>query len=132
MQIVNKILIGLVLLLTSFSIGRYTAPKSTSETKTIDRTHTVTQIVTVKAPDGTTKTITTIDQHETEKTDKLVSTTPTRPKNNLSVLASSDFSTRGLAPKYGASFTREFIGPITVGAFGLQSGIIGLSIGVNF
>jgi hypothetical protein len=33
---------------------------------------------------------------------------------------------------YGISVHREFIGPITLGAFGLTNGTVGLSIGVNF
>ena len=35
-------------------------------------------------------------------------------------------------PLYGISANKEFIGPITIGAFGLTNGTIGLSIGVNF
>jgi exopolysaccharide biosynthesis protein len=103
-------------------------------------THTQTTITTVKTPDGTVKTVEQINQVADEdtkvedtkqvKVDQTI--TSVKAKNNISALVSNDFSDGVLKPSYGVSFQRELIGPVTVGAFGLTSGVLGLSIGINF
>jgi len=140
---VNKYFIYAVILIVAFAFGRYSVKQNitqvtneTEKSKDTDKNvHTVIEIV--KLPDGTEKTIKTIDSN-TKTTEKSVtnsSTTSTPVKRstlNISALAANDFDKHGILPVYGVSFNKELFGPVTVGAFGLTNKTIGLSIGVNF
>lgn len=139
-----KILILLMSLLASFSIGRYTSrPADTSKKETTETDinkdssqdiHKITIIV--KDPDGKETTTITEDtesrEKETQKTvEKLVEESKSRRDLiNVSVLASTEFGK--VQPILGFSANKELIGPITVGAFGFVNGVVGLSVGVNF
>lgn len=94
-----------------------------------DKKHTVITRIIVKNPDGTEKTVETID--ETEKTKTKITTAP-KPTVNLSALVATDFSQSQLKPTYGVSITKEVLGNITVGAFVLDNKTAGVSIGYNF
>lgn len=152
MNLKTKVIISVIALLVSFAFGRY-SKDSTPAVKTVEHintdtkvdqnkdTHTKTTITTTKDDKGVTKTVTQIDTETISKTDKDIKSvtdiqqiiTPQKQsKVNISALGALDLS-RGLPlPTYGLSFNKEFIGPITVGAFGLMNGVIGISIGVNF
>ena len=95
----------------------------------------------MKQPNGAVQTTETIDTNiiahtNTEQIDKTMlqqTTTPAKTQTlNLSVLAAVNPVNRDFAPVYGASLTKEFIGPVTIGAFGLTNGTLGVSIGLNF
>jgi hypothetical protein len=142
---------GVVLIITAFALGRYsnTLKPSTSNIETNKvtdnkdenkQTHTVTTVVTTKEPDGSTKTTetddTTIsdkiqDKSQDTKVDQTVVTQPTSKKLNISALVSPGLES-GIRMAYGASISKEVLGPITVGAFGLTNGVLGLSIGLDF
>lgn len=138
-----KIIIGVVALLVAFAFGRYSAPKIpdshtvTDTTKEVQKnadTHKTTTIT--ETPDG--KKVTTITEDTITKSSSESDTkkdqTITAPKTsiiNISALAGLDTG-RGFTPTYGISANKELIGPITVGAFGLTNGTIGVSVGVNF
>lgn len=84
------------------------------------------------------KKTTTITENTTTDTKKVTDTQKdivvTAPKSsiiNISALAGLDTG-RGFVPTYGISASKELIGPITVGAFGLTNGTIGVSVGLNF
>lgn len=144
------ILLGSVVL--AFSIGRYSvrSPEvhdiksiQTDTKKDENRdTHRDTTITTIKTPDGTVKTVKTITEISDieTKTDtnqtRLSSHDSIPPKTgtiNISGLVGNDFSKSwSLTPIYGISVTKEFLGPVTLGGYGLTNGIIGLSIGLNF
>jgi VCBS repeat-containing protein len=146
----NEILAAGLLIVASFALGRFSisAVSATklvesdnkTEQKELDKdTHTKTETVTIKKPDGTTKTVTTIDttaevkidDKKTEVDNKVQTSTPVkRPTINVSALAVLDLRT-GL-PAYGASASKEILGPVTVGAFGLTNGVLGISIGLDF
>jgi len=144
----TKLIAGSSLLIVAFSLGRYSAPKiptvhTESDTK-IDQTTQIDKnthkVTTITEDCKTGKKVTTIteDTNTQARKDKdtniSVTQTITPPKTsliNISGLASLDTS-RGFTPVYGISASKEFIGPITLGAFGLTNGTIGLSIGVNF
>jgi hypothetical protein len=131
------------MILVSFAFGRYSAPtipNSTTKTETqkdVQKdtdTHKTTTVT--ETPDG--KKITTIIEDTTTKSNSQTDTkkdqTIQAPKTsviNISALAGLDTG-RGFVPTYGISASKELIGPITVGAFGLTNGTIGLSVGVNF
>ena len=150
---VNKYVVGcsIVALAGSFACGRYSvsAPavhtvidtKIDTRTKEADNTHTQTKIVEVKAKDGTETKTTIIDQVKNDEISKVqdqtqhVDQTVTPPKKgtiNVSALVGTRFLSPDGIPLYGASFTKEFIGPVTLGAWGLNNGTIGVSIGFNF
>lgn len=134
-----KVIISIVVVLVAFAFGRYSAPKVpdshtvTDTTKEVNKDTHKTTVVT-KTPDG--KEVTTIVEDTTTKSDSDTKKdqTITAPKTsliNISALAGLDTG-RGFVPTYGISASKELIGPVTVGAFGLTNGTIGLSIGVNF
>ena len=136
-----KSLIACMIVLTAFAAGRYTGPKpatTTSETEIKDdstiKTHTT--VVITKAPDGTVKTTETTDQTENKdvtqnKTTVAVAAIKTT-KTNISALTALVPENGSRIPRYGVSVSREIIGPVTAGIFGLSSGIVGVSIGINF
>jgi len=144
----NKVIISIVVIATTFAFGRYSvnqtpAVHTVEDVKTdkdIDKdkvTHTVTTVT--KKPDGTE--VTTIDkktESKSQEKDKITehldqTVTPSKQsKVNISVLGANDFSKSIPVPIYGVSFNKEFLGPITIGAFGLKNGVIGLSIGLDF
>lgn len=144
-----KVAAGLVVVVGSFAAGRYSNQKpevhtvinTEAETKKDSNKDTQTHqvSVSVKAPDGTIKTTTTTDTSTIAKTDTITDSTTHMvqtiipPKNdtlNISVLAGIDFSRQ--VPIYGASLTKQVLGPLTIGVFGLTNGIMGGSIGVQF
>lgn len=143
METKYKVIAGSAVVLVAFAFGRYSAPKipdSTSKsetTKEINKdtdTHKTTTVT--ETPDG--KKVTTITEDTEIKanstTDTKKSEVITAPKTsliNISALAGLDTS-RGFVPTYGISASKEFIGPITLGTFGLTNGVIGVSVGVNF
>jgi hypothetical protein len=138
-------------LVLAFVIGRYSvSQKPDTKTTEIKQTqtqtqeqkdiHIVTKTVTRKDPTGavTTTTVTTADTvvdktRDSVVEDKKVDETHSqaRSKINISALVAEDLHNPGL-PAYGVSFQKEFIGPVTIGAFGLTSGVVGVSIGLNF
>jgi hypothetical protein len=135
----NKI-IGIILaILLSFAVGRYsvTSNKTTDivvnkDKKVEEDTHTKTIIV--KEKDG--REVTTIEQDTSTKSD-----TTTKSENktvvasnsgklNVSLLGGYDFKQKEL--NYGLSISKQFIGPVTLGAFGMNNGIVGVSVGIDF
>ena len=147
-----------VILIGAFAGGRYSvsAPEIKTEIaeqkkeETITdkkedvKTHTETKIVEVKTPDGVDTKTTTVAEvkdvlEDTKRNDKVQDDTQIKqdiipPKTNtlnLSVLAATTTGQFG-TPIYGASVTKEIIGPITAGAFFLTNGTVGVSIGMSF
>lgn len=138
METKTKIFLGAILLLASFAIGRFTANSGvntdTKDSKVIDTdSHVTTTIVETKKPDGETQKTTVIKRDtDTIITDKKETQTETtkKPLMNVSVLAGLDYKTR--LPAYGATVSKEFIGPITLGVFGLTNGVVGITVGLDF
>lgn len=142
----------IISLLVAFSFGRYSVNqtpdvKTTENIKTNNKinenknNHTKTTVVTTKDKDGVEKTITTVDsvtndqlsQTDKSSTDIKQSVTPPKQsKANISLIAANDFAKGQILPSYGLSVSKEIIGPITIGAFGLNNGTIGVSIGLDF
>lgn len=134
---IGVFVIGLV---SGVIIDRKTTSKSAITTKTDtdivadDKDHKVTVIV--KKPNGEETTTITEDNHNDTKENInqntiAVITAPVKSKINISVLAGFDHLT-DLQPKYGLSVSKEVLGTVTVGAFGLTNGIVGVSVGINF
>lgn len=136
----SKIKIGIVLTLSalSFAFGRYsvkekvvTVTKEVIKEKEQDK-HRVTVIT--KKPSGEETTTITEDTKTQTDTKSLDITKEVdqgkKVMTNISALAGIDFNTKKEA--YGLSASREFLGPVTIGAYGMTNGIVGISIGVNF
>lgn len=144
----TKVIGAVIIVLVAFASGRYSVSTKpdvqTVEDKKIDvekeanlNDHKVTTITQDCVTGSKTTTITEDISFQTKKdvdSTTHVDQTVTQAKRsliNISALASLDTG-NGFKPAYGLSANKEFIGPITVGAFGLTNGVLGLSIGVNF
>jgi lipopolysaccharide export LptBFGC system permease protein LptF len=144
MTIRLTLLLGLLIAVLFFALGRYTITSKTitQDKKTDEIKDTNTQkhevITQVKKPDGSMTTITVIDTNrstqDNKQSDTLTKTVekPRQPITNISLIAGTTTHSFTSPPSYGISINREIAGPITVGAFGLVNGTIGISIGVNF
>jgi hypothetical protein len=143
----TKIIGAVVLLAIAFASGRYSVQSPTVKLKeslvAVTQTNTEKtdhkKVVIDKKPDGeVTTTITDDTATDTQKTSDVttkVSETITPSKVgtlNISALGALDFSSRLPVPTYGLSITKEVLGPVTVGAFGLMNGVAGVSVGISF
>lgn len=144
----TKIIIAAVVVMTTFALGRYSvnqtpAVHTVADSKTnkdINKdkdTHTVTTIT--KKPDGTiTETIDKTTETKSQEKDQIIShvdqtvTPPKQSKLNISVLGANDFNRGILIPTYGLSVSKEVLGPVTIGVFGLMNGVVGISVGLDF
>lgn len=142
-----KILIAMLALAASFAFGRYTVnstTKTTEDTKvdtTIDsdkNKHKETTTVTIELPSGEKRTTTTTTEdsntikHSAQEVTQHIDQTITKGDSYLNVSALAGLDVSKMRPVYGASVSKEMLGPITLGAFGMTNGLIGLSIGLNF
>lgn len=148
-----KIIIVVVALATSYAAGRWSAPekvkivtqtveveKKTND-KTVDKDQKVTVIVNTK-PNGekTETTITenktkddvkTTDTHTTTKSDDK-EVTKSQSRLNLSVLGGVDARGPQVSPVFGGHVSKEVLGPVSVGLWGLSNGSAGVSLGLTF
>ncbi len=141
-----KIALIIAGLLVAFAGGYYLAP-SKVETKVVeiekktdterDKHRETTTTETVK-PDGTKQVVTimvedtnTKRKTETKEDTKSVSAPAPRPRISLSALGGLPVS-YPFTPVFGAHVSKEILGPITIGAWGLSSMTFGISMGVNF
>lgn len=157
-----KVVIVVVALAGSFAAGRYLAPQKIKiETKTVEviktviqkekavqkDTHKETTITETTKPDGTkeTKTVvvednkikkdTTTVKHEdtTTNTDTKKEIVKTTSRLNISALAGVPISLQGLGSfTVGAHVSKDLIGPVSFGVWGLSSGTVGISAGLTF
>lgn len=137
-----KIELMILAILLAFALGRYTRnslvttnTRTQTDVQLSQETHKRVVSVTVKLPSGAVKTTTTTtqdtqtDKHTDSKTQetKVVSV----PKT-LTVSALAGIDTRSMLPTYGVSVSKNLIGPISVGVFGLTNGTLGVSLGLSF
>jgi FtsZ-interacting cell division protein ZipA len=146
-----KVIIAVIVLAVTFATGRWSASQKTTKTTEqvtqtdvkadVKDTHTKTTITETKQPTGVDTTVTVIDQVQDDKSTENDNTktqiqqtvTPTsKSKLNISVLGAEDFSKGFTEPTYGLSISKEVLGPLTVGAFGLMNGTVGISVGLDF
>lgn len=142
----TKVIIAVISLATAFAFGRYSNQAPTVKTEINKNTDTNTKTatdkkkVTVITKDRDGKETTVITEEDKTIVDKnkniseTISQTIIPPKRNIiniSALAGMD-TLNSFRPVYGISANKEFIGPITIGAYGLTNGVLGISIGLNF
>jgi len=141
-----KIICNLSALLVAFAFGYYMAPekiktieteKSVKNEEEKKNSSTVTERKEITRPDGT-KEVTEVTRTDTESNrksketlekEKLKEVTKSGRKISINVLAG--ITTKKL-PVYGVSASMSILGPISVGAFGLSNGIVGVSAGLIF
>lgn len=131
--------ITIVLVVAAYLAGYFLSPhKIKTETKTVEVEKIVTKVVKQKVrikenKDGSKETVIITDTKSDEKTDIDSKESNKEVTNgsrlNISVLAGSSFP---LNWTFGVSATRQVLGPITFGAWGLSNGTFGLSAGLNF
>ena len=140
MTLKTQSIILAVAVILSFGFGRYSnrtaaSTKIQSETDTQTKQDQVTdkRTVIVKEPGGKETTSITEETHvqTRENTDsQMKETVKASPQLQVSALAGLDLNAH--APTYGVAVSKQVLGPITVGAFGLTTGIVGVSIGMTF
>lgn len=129
----NKIVIAVVAVIAAFLSGYFLAPEKTKEVQNtvyVDRVVKVNEKKRiVEKPDGTKETVVVTVTEEANK-----------EQSTLSVVekpADKPWSAYGLIGydstlRYGAHVSKQFIGPLSLGAFGLTNGTFGLSVGMRF
>ena len=136
----SKYILFVIVIIVSYATGRYMSPeKIKTEVKTVEVEKVVTKVEhkTVKIKenkDGSKETIIVTDSRAGSTTnirsqDKTKELT-VRDKINVSLLAGNSLPIS--APIFGASVQKNFIGPITLGAWVLTNKTGGLSVGLNF
>lgn len=135
-----KIAASLIALALAFASGRYSV-NGTVENKKVstvvdtDKTDHKTVVIDKKPTGDIITTITddidTKTQEKQQVDDTKTNVAAKRSMVNVSALVANDF-VGSFKPTYGVSVSKEILGPITVGVFGLTNGTIGVSIGINF
>jgi hypothetical protein len=134
----NYFILAIVSLLLGIGVGYYLMPeKIKTEVRTVEvekkvevDMHKTTTIT--KKPDGTTQTVITDNtvarsSSENKQTDQVIEQVVRKSILNVSGLIGTSFPT----PVYGLSINKNFIGPITVGLWGLSNKTLGFSLGLN-
>lgn len=154
-------IIGAVILFASaFAAGRYTTPerieirketvtvevekKQTTKDQKIEQNKKKTEVE-ITRPDGTKikKTVTETDKkkdtqiEQTVEREKDTKETETKIVENprrltISVIGGPNFTDLKSPLAFGGHISRPFLGPITLGVWGLNSGVGGLSLGLQF
>lgn len=135
----SKYIAAVIVVVIAYAAGRYTAPeKIKTEIKTVEVEKVVTKVQHKKVvirenKDGSKETVIITDTKSDEKgksnTDIKNKEVTNKGSFNISVLAGSSVPINGVL---GVSATKNVLGPITVGAWGLTNGTAGLSVGLNF
>jgi hypothetical protein len=132
-------LLGVFLIaILSFALGRRSTTSTTIDTQVQTHEDIQTQdhkkTVITEQPNGVKTTVIT-DDIKSDTTETQVAQThevlnAKKPVINVSALVGTDYTS--LKPLYGVSMSKEFLGPITLGVYGMTNHVIGLSIGINF
>jgi hypothetical protein len=133
-----KVLAIILLVLLSFAMGRRSAKSVTIDTQTQTHEDTKTQdhkkTVITEQPNGIKTTVITDDiksetvETQVQQTHEVVNAK--KPVINVSALVGTDYTS--LKPIYGMSVSKEFLGPVTIGVYGMTNHMIGLSLGIDF
>jgi hypothetical protein len=134
-----KVVVGILIIVVAFSFGRYTAPTKV-ETKTvtvevekvkIDRN----RIVIEKTnKDGSKIKITrssSMTDRNTQTSQQSTKLVENKSSLNISALAGVDV-TKPTGIVFGAHVSKQLIGPVSIGVFGLTNKTVGASIGLSF
>lgn len=103
---------------------------SNTHTKTVVRTHRDGTQTTVTVADNSTNTVTDSNTETKIETSKTIE----RAQDGVTIAALAGVDTSNLSKGfvYGASVSKPILGPISLGAWFLTSGTIGMSVGIKF
>ncbi len=146
MTLKTKIIISIVVILGAFAAGRYSVKNEITKThETVTKTDTevqkdiqvITKKVIIERPDGTKETtiskeINDKSQSDTKTTTAAKDSTKVVPPPSVNVAAMVGYDVQSFKPVYGIEASKQMLGPMTVGLFGLSSGQIGVTIGFTF
>jgi hypothetical protein len=140
----TKVIIVLVLVAVAYAFGRYMQPANIEiQTREVIKTVEVNKVekrkikVRIVRPDGTVEerwveediTVTQKENAKEKESSKKVTNQKTQWKvHALAGVTDSKFD----QIKYGVQIERRIVGPIFLGAYGMQGGVVGLSIGMEF
>ena len=134
-----KYIIALVILIGAFALGRFTVPTKTVTVEVehkVEDTHNNTDTIIVEEvkPDGSKITRTEIKSKTDTKIVSDIKNSTTVQKTsplNISALAGIDvIHPTGLI--FGGHVSKQILGPVSIGIFGLSNGTAGLSVGLSF
>lgn len=147
MRLRYKLLLLSIALLLAFAAGRWLVPqkvKVITKVQTVVQTvvkhdtHVRTVTIVTQKPDGTKITKTTVTHDSSTETGvkvehkkdhkKVVSTS--QPQYEIAAIAGYDFHTSHKV--YGAMVSKQVLGPVNLGVWGLSNSEIGISVGVRF
>ena len=137
----NQYIIVGVLILLAAAAGRFLSPeKIVTKTVTVEveKTNTKQDSTTIKVtkPDGTitetttTKTETNTTTNSTNKTETIVQ--GKKSSLNVSALAGINVTNPAGGIIFGGHISKQILGPVSIGVFGLSNGTAGLSVGLQF
>lgn len=145
----NKIIFSLLALVATFAAGRYSnqvSYKKDTKTSIVEDkntqkdTHEKTVTTVVEKPDGEKQTtitqtkdvVATISDVKDTKSETQVSKVTGNGTSKLTISALVGIDIHTKLPTYGASITKDVLGPVSIGVFGLTNGTAGISLGVSF
>lgn len=151
-----KVVLAAIALLGAFAAGRYLAPekikiekqiveveKKSSNKDAEKNTRKTTTVTKTTYPDGRVEERTVVVEETDRKSSSTTVSEGSKTENEvtevthsssrvtISALAGAPTSSLQL-PVYGVAISKPVLGPITVGAWGLSSGVIGASLGLTF
>lgn len=145
----TKLLIGTIVLLTTFAAGRFSAPLSV-KTVEVDKKqvvtdtdrdkHKETKVIETVKPDGTKTTLTTTTEDTSTNRKTKIMEENVKSKEilkpgvilTLDAMAGLDATDLKHPPVFGAHIGVNILGPIRLGIFGFSSGYGGVSVGLQF
>ena len=124
-------------LVAVFAFGRYSVKpqdvKTKENTEITKEVKKRIEIVKVKKPDGTETTNTVITEDTNTDIKKVVeSEVSTKPSKKINISLMAESRLNELRLDYGVSVSKEILGPITAGLYAKTSGIVGITLGINF
>jgi len=148
-----KVIVAVSVVIISAAIGRYTAPEKIKiETKTVEVIKEVKVKDTTKAktykktedikPGGEKITVTTVTESDKTDVDNTAVITATKAESktitegtgklNISALAGTNVTNPGNGMLYGVHISKDILGPLNIGIWGLNNGTAGCSVGITF
>ena len=134
-------IVGVVIIVVTFYAGKHSAPTKV-ETKVVtvevEKAKVVEKKVIVEKvnKDGSKTTVTTIDTNTEKERSSAASNISSKENKksplNVSVMGGLDISDPANGFIVGAHVTKQLLGPISFGLFGLTNGTAGVSVGFSF
>ena len=127
----NLLLTGLIAAVVGYAIGKFTTPTKVEVQEKVNVVK-ETEVVyrEIKQADGTVIKETVTKDTAKKETDKSSKVVNEKAKNDISVLVSYDFSEK--KEIYGIHYQRRLGDtPFKAGIFGVSTGVLGLSVGIE-